>query len=133
MATFMAGAMMFGLAPMSMSLGIVAGALLVWRVENTRCPVSAACKAVRAVSRLRISPTSMTSGSCLRIDWRPVSNVYFPLVSTCVWVMPLIWYSTGFSIVTMLIWGEFIFFMNAYSVVVFPDPVGPVVKIMQKI
>ena len=33
-------------------------------VENTRCPVSAASRAVSMVSKSRISPTRMTSGSC---------------------------------------------------------------------
>ncbi len=43
---------------------IVCAALFVWRVEKTRCPVSAAVMAVCIVSQSRISPTMMTSGSC---------------------------------------------------------------------
>ena len=35
----------------------------VWRVPNTKCPVSAAVMAVATVSGSRISPTTMTSGS----------------------------------------------------------------------
>jgi hypothetical protein len=33
-------------------------------VENTRCPVSAARSPVSIVSKSRISPTRITSGSC---------------------------------------------------------------------
>ena len=36
---------------------------VVWRVPKTRCPVSAAVIAAPIVSRSRISPTRMTSGS----------------------------------------------------------------------
>ena len=36
---------------------------LVWSVEKTRCPVSAAVSAAEIVSKSRISPTSTTSGS----------------------------------------------------------------------
>jgi hypothetical protein len=39
-------------------------ASLVWSVEKTRWPVSEAWIAISAVSRSRISPTRMTSGSC---------------------------------------------------------------------
>ena len=43
------------------------GASFVCSVENTRWPVSAAWTAFSAVSRSRISPTMMMSGSCRRI------------------------------------------------------------------
>ena len=42
----------------------VEAASVVCRVVNTRCPVSAAAKAILAVSGSRISPTTMTSGAC---------------------------------------------------------------------
>ena len=42
---------------------IVSVASSVWSVENTRWPVSAASSAVSIVSKSRISPTRMTSGS----------------------------------------------------------------------
>ena len=42
---------------------IVRSALLVCSVASTRWPVSAAVSAIEAVSRSRISPTTMTSGS----------------------------------------------------------------------
>ncbi len=46
-----------------------------WRVEKTRCPVSAAMMAVRMVSRSRISPTSRTSGSARRASRRASAKV----------------------------------------------------------
>src|ERR1041385_5495118 len=39
-------------------------ASIVWSVENTRWPVSAAVSAISIVSRSRISPTRMTFGAC---------------------------------------------------------------------
>ena len=51
---------------------MVSVASRVWSVENTRWPVSAACRAVSIVSMSRISPTRMTSGSwrsALRRAW----------------------------------------------------------------
>ena len=47
----------------SMMRSTVCGASWVWSVAKTRCPVSAAVIAVEIVSRSRISPTRMTSGS----------------------------------------------------------------------
>ena len=41
----------------------VDAASVVWTVESTRCPVSAAASAIRIVSGSRISPTTMTSGA----------------------------------------------------------------------
>ena len=51
----------------------------VWRVDMTRWPVSAAVSAVSMVSRSRISPTRMTSGS-----WRSALFSAWPklIVST---------------------------------------------------
>ena len=46
-----------------MMRSIVCGALCVCRVAKTRWPVSAAVSAVEIVSRSRISPTRITSGS----------------------------------------------------------------------
>ncbi len=50
-------------------------ALLVCKVDNTKCPVKADCTAIRAVSKSRISPIMMTSGSCLTIDRKAAANV----------------------------------------------------------
>src|SRR5204863_9797 len=55
-----------GGTPMSMSRATVDGESLVCRVENTRCPVSAARIEICAVSRSRVSPTRITSGSWRR-------------------------------------------------------------------
>ena len=44
----------------------VSVALMVWSVEKTRWPVSAAVSAADTVSMSRISPTRITSGSCRR-------------------------------------------------------------------
>ena len=60
---------------MSCSRVIAPGASLVCSVEKTRCPVSAAWMAISAVSRSRISPTMITSGSW-RTMWRsPLAKV----------------------------------------------------------
>ena len=60
----------------SMMRSIVCGASCVCRVANTRWPVSAAVIAVEIVSRSRISPTRITSGSwrstCFRALREPV-------------------------------------------------------------
>ena len=49
--------------PRSSNLVIALGASLVCKVANTKWPVSAACTAISAVARSRISPTMMMSGS----------------------------------------------------------------------
>jgi len=46
-----------------MILSTVLAALVVWTVEKTRWPVEAASMAREMVSRSRISPTRMISGS----------------------------------------------------------------------
>ena len=48
---------------------------LVWTVPNTRCPVSAAVRAVSMVSRSRISPTKITSGSSRRAARSPAAKL----------------------------------------------------------
>src|SRR3989304_3585663 len=53
---------------MSIRRLMVLMALLVCRVESTRCPVMAARTAISAVSSSRISPTSTISGSWRRAD-----------------------------------------------------------------
>ena len=88
MARFMAGAIMFGLTPMSIKRGMVPGASLVWSVEKTKCPVSEACMAVSAVSKSRISPTRITSGSWRKIARRPFEKSYPFSASVCVWLTP---------------------------------------------
>jgi len=105
-------------------------ALLVCRVENTRCPVSAAVAAVWIVCQSRISPTMITSGSC-RIRFFRASGKLGVSVPTSRWETAALLsakrYSIGSSIVTtetarvsMTVW------RMAASVVDFPEPVGPV-------
>ena len=57
-----------------MMRSIVPGALWVCSVPNTRWPVSAAVIAVAIVSRSRISPTRITSGSWRSAPRRPSAN-----------------------------------------------------------
>ena len=64
-----------GSMPMSNSRVTALAASLVCSVLNTRCPVSDAWMAISAVSRSRISPTMMTSGSWRRMERRPLANV----------------------------------------------------------
>ncbi len=70
------------------------------------------------------------SGSCRRIDRRPRAKVrpFFSLTGIC--VIPGSWYSTGSSIVMILSSSFLISEIAAYSVVVFPEPVGPVTSTM---
>ena len=63
---------------------IAAGASLVCSVDNTRWPVNAAWIAISAVSRSRISPTMMMSGSW-RISVRmPLEKSTPMLCCTCI-------------------------------------------------
>ena len=59
---------------------------LVWTVPNTRWPVSAAVRAVSMVSRSRISPTRMTSGSSRRAARSPAAKDWVSL-PTSRWLM----------------------------------------------
>ena len=87
--------------PISIKRVIEPAASLVCSVESTRWPVRAASIAICAVSRSRISPTMITSGSARTIARSPVANVSPALGLTWIWVIPSSWYSTGSSIVTM--------------------------------
>ena len=91
--------------PISVRRVIAVGASLVCSVERTRWPVSADSTAICAVSRSRISPTMMMSGSARIIARRPLAKVRPArgLIWTC--VMPSIWNSTGSSIVMMFFSG----------------------------
>jgi len=61
--------------------------------------VRAVLIAVSAVSRSRISPTSMMSGSCLSIDLSAFAKVNPMDGYTCICTIPGMSYSTGSSIV----------------------------------
>ena len=84
--------------------------------------------AICAVSRSRISPTMMMSGSARIIERRPLANVRpaLGLIWTC--VMPSSWYSTGSSIVMMFCSTVLSWFSAPYSDVDLPEPVGPVTR-----
>ena len=84
------------------------GASLVCSVENTRWPVSAAWMAISAVSRSRISPTMMTSGSWRTMERRPVAKVSPIFGFTWIWLTPSSWYSTGSSTVMIFTSGVLI-------------------------
>ncbi len=90
----------------------------------------AAWMAVSAVSRSRISPTMTTSGSWRRMERRPLAKVYSLEWFIWLWLRPSTLYSIGSSRVMILVPATFSLERIAYSVVVFPDPVGPVVMIM---
>ncbi len=93
---------------MSWSRVTAPGASLVCSVEKTRWPVSAAWMAISAVSRSRISPTMMTSGSW-RTMWRRPAAKDRPIFGrTWIWLTPLSWYSTGSSTVMILRSGRLI-------------------------
>ena len=105
-------------------------ASLVCTVDSTRWPVRLACTAICAVSTSRISPTITTSGSWRRIARRPAAKLIPTLALTGVWPMPSMAYSTGSSTVRMLRWPSLRAASAAYSVVVLPEPVGPVTSTM---
>src|SRR5882762_4196022 len=111
---------------------IVCVASVVWSVENTRCPVSAAFSAVSSVSMSRISPIRITSGAC-RSTWRNAAlkeRVSFP-TSRCEMLARLsrCRNSIGSSIVMMLT-RRFVlmWLIIAASAVDLPDPVTPVTR-----
>ncbi len=87
--------------PMLRRRETVPGASFVWSVESTRWPVSAALTAISAVSKSRISPTMMMSGSCRRKLRRAAAKLR-PM-SSCIWhwLMPKKLNSTGSSAVEM--------------------------------
>ncbi len=61
-----------------------------------------------AVSRSRISPTMITSGSWRTMCRRPAANVSPICGLTWIWLMPRSWYSTGSSMVMIFLPGELI-------------------------
>ena len=84
------------------------GASLVWRVDMTRWPVRAAWIEISAVSRSRISPTMMTSGSWRTMWRRPAAKESPMFECTGIWFTPASWYSTGSSMVMIFLSGELI-------------------------
>ncbi len=83
-----------------------------------------------AVSRSRISPTMITSGSWRTMCRRPAENVSPICVFTWIWLIPSIWYSTGSSMVMIFLSGWLMRLSAEKSVVDLPLPVGPVTRKM---
>ena len=102
------------------------GASLVCSVVNTRWPVRDACTAILAVSRSRVSPMSTMSGSCRRKLRRAAAKVRPTAGLTCTCTRPSMSYSTGSSAVRIFSVISFNSERAEYSVVVLPEPVGPV-------
>ena len=105
---------------------------LVWIDEKTRWPVSAAFSEVSTVSRSRISPTMMTSGSWRRAACRASGNeaVSVPISR---WVMMLLsWVKTnsmGSSIVMIFAFRVLLISSIIVARVVdLPMPVAPVMS-----
>ena len=122
-----------GSPPMSMNRGIAVGASLVWSVESTRWPVMAALSDMDTVSSSRISPTMIISGFWRIRLRKPLANVMPALGFTCVWLMRSTSYSIGSSIVAIFTVGVLSLWRIAYSVVVLPEPVGPVIRIIPNV
>ncbi|MBP2677957.1 MAG: hypothetical protein H6Q82_1022 [Deltaproteobacteria bacterium] len=68
--------------------------------------MSAEWIAISAVSRSRISPTRITSGSCRTMERRPDANVKPICGFTWIWMTLGIWYSTGSSMVMIFCAGH---------------------------
>ena len=110
----------------------VRAALAVWSVPRTRWPVSEAVMASEIVSRSRISPTMMTSGSSRRAprSAAPKDSVW---VCTSRWFTWQPWgvkrYSIGSSKVMMCSWRvRFTSSTSAARVVLLPLPTEPVTR-----
>jgi hypothetical protein len=123
-------AMLKPATPMFIRRVRVEGASLVCSVENTMCPVCAALIAMSAVSRSRISPTMMMSGSWRRKDFSATGKVRPARSLTLTWFTPGRLISAGSSAVEMLMPGLFRTFRQLYSETVLPEPVGPVTSTM---
>ena len=103
---------------------------VVCSVESTRCPVSAAMSVVDMVSRSRISPTRMMSGSCRSTYLRPSWNERVSRPTSRWWMnesRSRCRNSIGSSIVMMLrVVTRLMASIMAASVVDLPEPVRPV-------
>src|SRR6266513_5889694 len=105
---------------------------LVCSVAKARWPVSAMVSAAWIVSRSRISPISTTSGSCRRAYFSAAWKL-FVSVPTSRWLTMHAWWrwmnSIGSS--TVMMWpfsSLLILSIIAASVVLLPEPVGPVTR-----
>ncbi len=93
-------------------------------------PVNAASMAITAVSLSRISPTRTMSGSDRSMDLSADANVSPALTLSWTWLTPFSCSSTGSSTVMMFFSGELRAVNVVYSVVDFPEPVGPVTRMV---
>ena len=92
--------------------------------------MSAALTAISAVSKSRISPTRMMFGSWRR-KLRSAAAKLRPMFSrTWTWLTPIRLNSTGSSAVMMFVSTVLMREIEEYSVLVLPDPVGPVTSTM---
>ena len=114
----------------SITLSMAWGALGVCSVVKTRCPVSAAVSTVAMVSRSRISPTRMTSGSWRRACFRPAEKDQVSMLTSLCEMKHFLFswtYSMGSSMVTTRRrFRSFKYSIIAASVVDLPLPAGPV-------
>ena len=108
----------------------VCGASFVCSVDSTKWPVCAALMAISAVSRSRISPTMMTSGSWRRNARMAAAKVSPTFGLTLTWLTPGRLISAGSSAVEMLVSSRLRMLRPVYSDTVLPLPVGPVTRIM---
>ena len=123
-------AIAYGFTPMSIRRVSVFGASFVCSVDSTRWPVCAALMAISAVSRSRISPTMITSGSWRRNARSAEANVRPTFGLTFTWLTPGRLISAGSSAVEMFVSSLLRMFRPVYSDTVLPLPVGPVTRIM---
>ncbi|MNZ82393.1 hypothetical protein D3C78_1010900 [compost metagenome] len=100
-------AMLNGAMPMLRMRVSVVGASLVCSVDSTRWPVWAALMEMSAVSRSRISPTMMMSGSWRRKALSAVAKFSPAFSLTLTWLTPGRLISDGSSAVAMLTPGLF--------------------------
>ena len=80
-----------------------ASAELVWMVEITRWPVSAACTAMCAVSRSLISPIMITSGSWRRNERSAAAKLSPMSLRACICTTPAARTPSGSSTVTIFL------------------------------
>ena len=109
---------------------IASGAELVCSVARARWPVSAMVSAAEIVSRSRISPTRITSGSSRSAYLSAVANERVS-VPTSRWLTMHFWclWMNSIGSSTVMMWPRrslLILSIIAASVVLLPEPVGPV-------
>ena len=114
----------------SMMRLIASAAELVCSVANTRWPVSAMVRAAWMVSRSRISPMRMTSGSSRRAYLSAFAKLWVS-VPTSRWLTMQAWcrWMNSMGSSTVMMWpfrSRLTLSIMAASVVDLPEPVGPV-------